>query len=205
MFEAEFLRTINPLSSDPDLPMQLWKELKSFYTRGDRHYHNLNHLDHLLSELAAVKSEIEDWPVLMLSIAYHDAIYNTLKQDNEEKSAKYALEKIGQLHLSEEQILSCKEQILSTRSHHLSTNSDTNFFIDADLSILGAPSGIYHYYSEAIRKEYNFYPDFLYKPGRQKVLKHFLGLPRIFKTADFSEKYEDSARQNMEAELLMIS
>ena len=205
MFETEFLQTIRPLSSDPDLPLQLWKELKSFYTRADRYYHNINHLDHLLNELTDVKDKISDWPVLILSIGYHDAIYNTLKQDNEEKSAKYALDKIARLHLSGEQIMSCKEQILATKGHQLNTNSDVNYFIDADLSILGAPAGIYKDYTEAIRKEYSFYPDFLYKPGRQKVLKHFLVMPRIFKTAEFFEKYEESARQNMEAELLVIS
>lgn len=205
MFDAEFLKTIGPLSSNPELPLQLWKELKSFYTREDRYYHNINHLDHLLTELLAVKDEIEDWPVLMLSVAYHDAIYNTLKQDNEEKSAKYALDKIGQLHLSQEQILNCKEQILATKSHQFSGNNDSNFFIDADLSILGAAPGIYHKYTEAIRKEYNFYPDFLYKPGRKKVLRHFLDMKRIYKTDLFFEKYEDAARQNMEAELLVIS
>jgi predicted metal-dependent HD superfamily phosphohydrolase len=205
MFDAEFLKTIGPLSSNPELPLQLWKELKSFYSREDRHYHNINHLDHLLTELLAVKDEIEDWPVLMLSVAYHDSIYNTLKQDNEEKSAKYALDKIGQLHLSQEQVLVCKEQILATKSHQLSENNDTNFFIDADLSILGAPFDIYHKYTDAIRKEYNFYPDFLYKPGRKKVLRHFLDMKKIYKTDIFLEKYEEAARRNMEAELSVIS
>lgn len=205
MFDAEFLKTIGPLSSNPELPLQLWKELKSFYTREYRYYHNIQHLDHLLTELLAVKDEIEDWPVLMLSVAYHDSIYNTLKQDNEEKSAKYALDKIGQLLLSQERIRKCKEQILATKSHQFSENSDTIFFIDADLSILGADPDIYHRYTEAIRKEYNFYPDFLYKPGRKKVLRHFLDMKRIYKSNQFFEKYEDAARRNMEAELLFIS
>ena len=205
MFEEEFLKTLSQLSSDVALPLQLWKELKSYYCRADRYYHNLTHLDHLHQELLPVKDLVDDWQVLVLSVAYHDSIYNTIKQDNEEKSAKYALEKITKLNLSESRIQSCKEQILATKGHQHSKFNDTNYFTDADLSILGMPENVYEDYINAVRKEYAFYPDFLYKPGRQKVLKHFLGMNSVYKTDHFKNKYEMKARQNMEAELRSFS
>lgn len=55
-------------------------------------------------------------------------------------------------------------------------------------------------YTKQIRKEYSIYPDFLYKPGRKKVLEHFLQLENIFKTDYFKTKYEVQARKNIESE-----
>ena len=45
------------------------------------------------------------------------------------------------------------------------------------------------------------YPEVVYKPGRQKVLHHFLQMPAIYKTDYFIEKYEQQARNNMLYEL----
>jgi predicted metal-dependent HD superfamily phosphohydrolase len=56
-----------------------------------------------------------------------------------------------------------------------------------------------------VRKEYAIYPDLLYRPGRIKVLKYFLEKPRIYHTPYFWEKYEEQARANMEAELLILT
>jgi predicted metal-dependent HD superfamily phosphohydrolase len=56
-----------------------------------------------------------------------------------------------------------------------------------------------------IRKEYNFYPDFMYKPGRQKVLQHFIQMPRIYKTDYFHDRYEEKARDNLHVELKELS
>lgn len=79
----------------------------------------------------------------------------------------------------------CYRHIMATKGHQLSADPDTNFFTDADLAILGQDEATYLNYRSAIRKEYRVYPDFLYKPGRRKVLPYFLGLPRIFKTEYF--------------------
>jgi predicted metal-dependent HD superfamily phosphohydrolase len=91
--------------------------------------------------------------------------------------------------------------ILATKSHHKSEDNDTNLFTDADLSVLGAPWEAYQEYYRQIRKEYAIYPDLLYKPGRRKVLQHFLDLPAIFKTAAFHTRYEGQARENLFREL----
>lgn len=41
----------------------------------------------------------------------------------------------------------------------------------------------------------------LYRPGRRKVLDHFLDLPQRFKTPYFRERFEEQARVNLSAEL----
>jgi predicted metal-dependent HD superfamily phosphohydrolase len=101
-------------------------------------------------------------------------------------------------------IENCKSQILATKKHQDSSDIDTNFFIDADLSILGQDTETYKIYFQNVRKEYSIYPDLIYNPGRKKVLKHFLELKRIFKTEYFYAKYENQAKQNLQTELEQI-
>ena len=94
---------------------------------------------------------------------------------------------------------------MTTKYHQPSDNSDTNFLIDADLSILGAEARQYLEYTKQIRKEYQVYPDDIYIPGRKKVLAHFLGMEFVFKSSYFRAQYEDRARSNISTELQMLA
>ncbi|XZF15542.1 HD domain-containing protein [Chitinophagaceae bacterium MMS25-I14] len=201
MFSAIFTQTLALYTNDPDLIIRLTNELEQHYSEKARHYHNLYHLDNLLAALLPVKESIHDWDMVVFAIAWHDIIYNTLKQDNEEQSAELAVKRLQELEVTAERIAVCREHILATKGHLVSENADTNYFTDADLSILGAKSNTYHQYAQQIRQEYKFYPDLLYNPGRRKVLRHFLEMEHIFKTAYFSGKYEQQARINLQMEL----
>jgi predicted metal-dependent HD superfamily phosphohydrolase len=201
MFQQVFKAQLNVVTNDRALIEDLWNEIKGCYTVEGRHYHTLLHLDHLVEELMAVKDQITDWQTLVFSIAYHDIVYNPLKRDNEEKSAKLASKRLSSLSLPPLLIEKCTSQILSTRHHESSVDSDTNYFTDADLAILGADGKKYREYAALIRKEYKFDPDFMYNTGRQQVLNHFLGMLRIYKTEYFRRKYETQARQNILREL----
>jgi len=77
--------------------------------------------------------------------------------------------------------------------------------IDFDLKILARDWNEYQIYFEQIRKEYSTYPDFLYKPGRAKALKHFLENEFIFQTEEFRGLYEEKARINIEKEIKLLS
>ena len=99
----------------------------------------------------------------------------------------------------------CRNIILATKAHDQSDDPDTNYFTDADLSILGKPKTEYFNYTQAIRKEYKVLPDLIYKPGRIRVIRHFLEMERIYKSEYFYKQYELSARQNLKDELRMLS
>lgn len=124
-----------------------------------------------------------------------------MKNNNEEQSADLAIKRLSAIKYPADRTLVCKEQILSTKGHQYSNHYDTNLFIDADLSILGQAPGIYQEYCRQIRKEYLIYPTLIYNPGRKKVINHFLGMERIFKTDPFYTKYEGQARINLRDEL----
>lgn len=183
----------------------LWNEIERNYSDKDRHYHSLHHLGNVLTELMEVKGEIQDWQTLLFTLYYHDFIYNPMRSDNEEKSAELAAERMQQIGVANDRIRVCKEQILLTRSHTSSVDGDANYFIDADLSILGQPWEEYSYYYKGIRKEFSIYPDVVYNGGRKKVLLHFLGIDRIFfKTDYFFKKFEITAMHNLQREMELL-
>lgn len=196
-FESLYLN----FSEDKILVEKFWIEIKKNYSGKSRHYHNLQHLETLFEEIEHVKDKIKNFNNISFSIFYHDAIYDATSKLNEEKSADLAKERLGAVGLNNEDVQQVYEQILATKSHKKSDDEDTNFLLDADLSILGKSSQVYLEYTKQIRKEYSIYPDFLYKPGRKKALEHFLALESIFKTEYFKKKYEIRARENIEFEL----
>jgi predicted metal-dependent HD superfamily phosphohydrolase len=204
MFETTFKAELLAINIESFLIHKLWSEIESSYSQPNRHYHNLSHLDSLVSELLTITTNLMDWQTIVLSIAYHDIVYNTLKQNNEERSADFATKRLKLLRMPESKLTACKHQILATKNHNISFDSDTNHFIDADLAILGADPETYQTYTQKIRREYKLYPDLIYNPGRKNVLSHFLQMGTIYKTQYFALKYEQQARENIAEELRML-
>ena len=200
MFEEAFQGSLSLFIDDEQERHRLLASMKLAYSAKNRHYHNLLHLENLLKELEQVSQRINNWNLTILCIAYHDLVYNSKRSDNEERSAAKFETDLHQ-HLEPALIRQGVEMILATKGHIETLDNDTNYFTDADLSILGASAERYKEYSKQIREEYSIYPDFLYKNGRRQVLKHFLNMNAIYKTEHFKEKYESSARRNMQNEL----
>lgn len=191
--------------NDRDLINLQWTKIEKAYTDSKRYYHGLRHIEHIWIELNKVKENVRNWNVIMFTMFYHDIVYKAHKQNNEEASAEFAQKVMRKLSVGEEDIDLCYQQILATKSHIKSTDSDTNYFVDTDLTILGSSGEIYQNYTLLIRKEYSIYPDILYKPGRRKVIQHFLNQEQIFKTDFFRDLYESKARQNLSNELNSLS
>lgn len=193
-----------PFTTDQDFINRLWAEIEKKYTKKDRRYHTLLHLENMFLELESVKDKISDFVTISFSVFYHDVIYDATSKSNEEKSAEVSKVRLTELGLDKDRINLIFNQIIATKAHEMSEDADTNFLLDADLSVLGKDFETYSEYTQMIRKEYSIYPDILYKPGRKKVLKHFLELTSIFKTDYFKEKYESQARKNIEAEIQLL-
>lgn len=201
LLKNTFLQLATGYSGDVPLIKTLWQELEEKYSHRKRHYHTLAHLDHLLAVLTETRGAVSGWDCLLFTLYYHDAVYNATKSDNEEKSAELATARMQQLHVPAAMIERCRGQVLATKQHRQHEDADTNLFTDADLSILGQDWDAYARYASGVRKEYSMYPDLLYKPGRRKVLRHFLDMHRIYKTDYFYGKLEANARLNLQREL----
>lgn len=199
-----FVQLCFPFTKDQDLIARLWKEIETKYTEKGRHYHDLLHIERMFEEFEAIKDSISEFSLISFAVFYHDVIYDATSKSNEEKSASTAEKRLTELDLGKEEIAIISAQILATKSHQNSENSDINYLLDVDLSVLGKDWETYLDYTQKIRKEYSIYPDFLYKPGRKKVLRHFLELESIFKTEYFKGKYEVQAKENIEKELQLL-
>ncbi|OXB05495.1 hypothetical protein B0A81_14630 [Flavobacterium plurextorum] len=181
---------------------QNWADLEKAYSKKSRHYHNLTHLKEMIASFEIYRDKLQNPNEILFSIFYHDFVYSASKKDNELKSAEYALAILPENSNLNKQLVF--DAICATQQHQQNAIEDINWLIDFDLKILAKDWNDYKIYFEQIRKEYRIYPDFLYKPGRAKALKHFLENEFIFQTDEFRDLYEEKARANIEKEISFL-
>ncbi len=175
---------------------RLFEDLHAVYTAPDRHYHTEAHVAECIRQtrrfghLALLVHEIET------AIWFHDAVYDTRRSDNEEKSAEWAQRELALLSTPNEVIDRIVDMILSTKSH-TSTSPDTILMVDIDLGVLGATPAHFEIYDQAIRREFAWVPVADYRTGRSRVLTAFLERPVIFGTEEIRHLYEARARENL--------
>jgi len=196
-----FLSLASQFKKDQLLTNKLWDEISSMYSDKSRHYHTLVHLFNLISNLKKVKHDIHDWETVLFAVFYHDIIYKSIGHSNEEESAEHAKLRLTELAFPKDRINNCASMIIATKGHTKTGDKDTDYFTDADLSILGQSWDVYLEYTKQIRLEYSIYPTLIYNPGRKKVLNSYLKMERIFKTKYFFDKFEKQAIENMTIEL----
>ena len=105
-----------------------------------------------------------------------------------------------QLKVPVKVIEKCRKLIVATKDHGYQSDSDTQLFIDIDLSILAADRALYKSYAYKCRKEYSL-PDFVYRFGRKRFLNGMLAREFIFSSGVFREQKEKVARKNIQWEL----
>lgn len=179
-----------------------WLDLQKAYSKKSRHYHNLTHIKDMIECYETYFDKLQNPNETLFSIFYHDYVYKSSKKDNELKSAEYALSILSENIQLDKQLVF--DAICATQQHQHNEVEDINWLIDFDLKILARDWDDYKIYFEQIRKEYRIYPDFLYKPGRAKALKHFLEHEFIFQTDEFRKLYEEKARNNIEKEISIL-
>lgn len=187
--------------SSTSLIATYWEEVLKHYNDRSRHYHSMQHLENMFSDLNEVRSNIRDWNAIIIALVYHDIIYKPLSGTNEEESASLASRRLHHINVPAEKIEKIEHLILATKKHIGSADDDVNYFLDADLAIFGKGPDLYDDYATAVRREFSIVPDFVYKPGRKKVLNHFLSMHPIFKTDFFRNRFAEQAKINLEREL----
>ncbi|TCN58726.1 hypothetical protein D0809_10275 [Flavobacterium circumlabens] len=180
-----------------------WSDLEKAYSWKSRHYHNLTHIRDMVECFEKYADQLQFPNEVLFAVFYHDYIYKSSKKDNELKSAEFALSILHENISFDKQLVF--DAICATQQHQHNAIEDINWLIDFDLKILARDWNEYQIYFEQIRKEYRIYPDFLYKPGRAKALKHFLENDFIFQTDEFRHLYEEKARKNIEKEISLLT
>ncbi|UCI05371.1 hypothetical protein [Mesorhizobium sp. B1-1-8] len=184
-------------------------ELAALYQAGDRHYHNLAHIEAMLALAAEYRHLLHDPGAVEAAIWFHDAIYDSRAKDNEARSAALAEEKLAG-RTRTERLQRIASMINATATHQLpplddeKATSDAALLLDMDLSILGAEPDAFDAYETAVRREYGWVEEPMWRAGRAAVLRNFLGRAQIFHTAEFQARFERKARQNMERSLAKL-
>ena len=104
---------------------------------------------------------------------------------------------LGQWGTDEAFATEVRRLILTTRHAETPTDADAMLIVDIDLSILGQPWARFEEYERGIRREYAHVSDEAFRAGRAKVLRGFLGRPRIYSTDWYQERLEERARENL--------
>ena len=191
-----------PFVPDADRRETEFQRLAAAYQAPTRHYHTLQHIENLLHRLDA--AVLHDRAVVELAVWFHDAVYNALKPDNEARSAAEALAFLKDSALEparQQRVAFLIERTADHTQPQPPDDSDLLLFLDADLSILGAPEAAYWAFARHVRQEYRLVPDLLYRPGRRKVLAKMLAAPVLFRTPALHAELDAAARRNLQAEI----
>lgn len=182
----------------------LFAELDDHYGHESRHYHSHVHVSECLRQLKRLEHLAHRPREIEVAIWFHDAIYDTRRDDNEEKSAQWAATYLGRNGANADTVRRIVELILATKTHTTS-GEDQALFVDIDLGILGTSKAIFERYDAAIRREYGWVPETQYREGRKKVLASFLVRDKIYQTETLRHECEAIARENIERKISELS
>jgi predicted metal-dependent HD superfamily phosphohydrolase len=183
--------------SDGELPAPvIWETIERRYREPHRHYHNLGHLEHCLTELDLAGEKIEEADATEMAIWFHDIIYEYAAKDNEELSAETFREHSAGA-LEPRFADRVYDFILATK--HIGTAPDeaTAYLVDIDLSGFGLPWEGYLADSNALREEAPNVSEEQYYAGKLRFLDGLLSWSNIFQTRYFNERLEATARANI--------
>jgi predicted metal-dependent HD superfamily phosphohydrolase len=180
---------------------RLYGDVLGRYSEPHRHYHTYQHLAECFEKVQDIISLAAHPAEVHVGLWFHDAIYDTQRHDNEERSADWARSAARELGASAERAQRIYDLIMFTRHATDPVGIDAQVLVDADLSILGARPARFQEYEAQVRSEYGWVPDAMFRSARAKILKEFLGRPHLYSTAHFRERYEAQARRNLQHSL----
>ena len=183
----------------------LYHDLIARYEDESRHYHTTRHLEEmfalwpLLERLATHPAEVE------LAIWYHDAIYQSLRTDNDRRSADLARDALTAAGADPAAVARVHALILATKHDAEPAPGDAQLLVDLDLAILGASPERFDEYEHQVRAEFAYVPVTLFRRKRREILESFLARPVIYHAAPLREGRERAARANLARSIESLS
>lgn len=206
MLLYSFMQTLRVFDVEEIAATNAFNYLVDAYSTGDRTYHTLKHIHHVLSTIDILQAYAQDLTAVQLAAWFHDVIYHSQAKDNEEKSAEYAEELLSGLGIPINHITNVKRLILQTKYHQAAEDDiDSQVLLDADLAILAASPDEYREYADGIRQEYAWVSQAEYIMGRRQILERFLQRDCIYFTPLMFDMAEQSARRNLRGEIHSLS
>ncbi|BCM19941.1 hypothetical protein [Mesorhizobium sp. J8] len=194
------------MENEPLIDDALKSELEAVYQAADRHYHGLAHIEAMLALATEYRRLVHDPEAVEAAIWFHDAVYDSHAKDNEKKSAELAEKRLAG-RVDPHRLGRIAAMIDATATHRLppfrdeGALNDAAFLLDMDLAILGAEPAAFDAYEKAVRSEYGWVEEPMWRAGRAAVLQNFLARPHIFHTTEFRDRFEAQARKNLSRSL----
>lgn len=185
-------------------PEELGRALIARYQEPHRRYHTLDHLAQVLDRIDELAPEVGE--AVRVAAWFHDAVYDPLRSDNEERSAALAEATLPGTGLNAAVTAEVARLVRLTAEHRPAPEDFSGAVLcDADLAILGAEPRRYAAYAATVREEYAAVPQEAFRQGRADVLRRLLDRPALFTTPYGHELWEAAARRNVQGELLLLT
>ncbi|TRW45372.1 DUF4031 domain-containing protein [Georgenia yuyongxinii] len=170
-----------------------------------RSYHDDVHLADVLDHLETLDgAESPVSRAVLLAAWFHDAVYDGVPGQDEERSAELAVATLGP-HLPGAEAGEVARLVRLTATHQPDVTDHAGAALcDADLAILASSPLRYAAYAAAVRAEYGHVPDGEFRRGRAQVLRALLAHEHVFATAEGRRRWEQAARRNVVAELVRL-
>lgn len=196
------LSGVVPPGTDPAAIAEAGRDLLRRWSEPHRRYHDVEHLATVLSIVDELAAPAE----VRLAAWYHDAVYDPRSGDNEERSARLAVDALTKLGMAPGRVDEVARLVRLTAGHEVS-DGDVNgaLLCDADLAVLARSTDGYDRYAVAIREEYAHVPEEAFRAGRAAVLRHLLDLPALYRLPRLPDRWEEAARANLRRELNTLS
>ena len=185
--------------------LAVFTRLAAAYAEPTRAYHTVEHIEDCLRLLDAGRVLARRPDEVETAIWFHDALYVAARTDNEERSAELARASLREADVASEVAERIGALVLETRHATTPHDPDAALLCDIDLSILGRSPEEFDLFERRIRQEYAMVPEPMYRRGRSEILRGFLHRAAIFQTAWFQQRYEKSARANLERMLATLA
>ena len=176
-----------------------------------RHYHGLMHLATLWTRhrrfgigtpfLAPAATRL-----IACAIAFHDAVYDAKRHDNEHRSA-LLWRRYAPPDLSPADIGWVSATIEATADHLAARDASTQrarlrlWLLDLDLTPLGEEPELFARNTRRLRAEYRHLPEADWERGRLAFLRKLQAAPALFRSAPLAMAFERQARKNIAREL----
>ena len=183
----------------------IYTVLDAAYREPARVYHTIEHVADCLARLDEFREPEAERDAVEAAIWFHDAVYDPRSSENESRSAEWAARALGEAGVTANLVQRISALILLTR--HLAPASDSagRLLCDIDLSILGRETAEFDRFERAIRAEYAWVPEPLYRTGRARILHGFLQRQPLYQTVPFRLRYEEAARRNLARALARLA
>jgi len=138
-----------------------------------------------------------------MALWFHDAVYDPEREDNEGKSARWAVKALKAVGVADDKVRRIARLIRATKhpapivKTRAARIDGLELMLDIDLAILGSDRARFEEYERQVRREYAHVPDEAFARTRADFIEAMLGNGPLYRTEVARLELEARARENL--------